>query len=105
MSVGLVVQHAVIALLAAASAVHTARRLAPKLTKRRRNAIAPALLKPGRAAVLNRIGRALQPGETAVAHGNRDACGDGRGACGSYRPPSSAARPDDRPLTFHPHRR
>jgi len=101
MNVGLVVQYAVIVLLVIASAAYMLRRLAPTLTTRWQGGVAGILLKPGRAAFVQRIGRALQP---RAAGGN---CGDGCSTCGSCGTASSAAGPDaeEQPLTFRPHRR
>jgi len=99
MTVGLVAQYAVIALLVAASAAYTLRRLAPALTTRWQAGVARTLQRPGRAALVRRIGRALQP---RAATGD---CGDGCGTCGSCGTASAAPREDEQPLTFHPHRR
>jgi hypothetical protein len=106
MNAALVVQYAVIALLVAASAAYTVRRLAPALTTRCQAALAGTLLRPGRASFLQRVGRALQP---RAATGN---CGDGCGTCGSCGTASATATAtataggaQEQPLTFHPQRR
>ncbi|HEY1611947.1 MAG TPA: DUF6587 family protein [Paraburkholderia sp.] len=101
MNAGLVVQYAVIVLLVLASIAYMVRKLAPKLTTRWQAGVAGALLKPGRAAFAQRIGRALQPRD---ATGN---CGDGCstcGSCGTDSPPP-AENGDEQPLTFRPYRR
>lgn len=99
MNAGLVAQYAVIALLVVGAAVYMLRRLAPKLTTRWQAGIAGALLKSGRPAFAQRVGRALQP---AAATGD---CGDGCGSCGSCGTSSSAPSVEEAPLTFHPQRR
>lgn len=102
MNAGLVVQYAVIALLVAASAAYTVRRLAPALTTRWQAGIAGMLLKPGRAAFAQRIGRALQP---RAATGD---CSDGCSTCGgcsTAAPPAAGTGEKEEPLTFHPYRR
>lgn len=101
MSSGIVLQYAVIAALVSASALYTLRKLAPKLAVRQQAALAATLLRPGRGAFVQRLGRALQP---RGATGN---CSDGCGTCGSCGPKPTAD--DDvkgeRPLTFHPPRK
>jgi hypothetical protein len=97
---GIVIQYAVIAALVAASAVYTLRKLAPKLAVRQQAALAASLLRPGRGAFVQRLGRALQP---RGATGN---CSDGCGTCGSCGPtPSDDDETGERPLTFHPPRK
>lgn len=100
MSAGLIAQYAVIVVLVGMSALYTLRKLAPTLVARRQAALAASLLKAGRGAFAQRIGRALQP---RGATGN---CADGCGTCGSCGPkPSDDNEDDEHPLTFHPPRK
>jgi len=99
MSTGLLAQYTVIAVLVIASALYTLRKLAPTLAARRQAALAARLLKPGRSAFAQRVGRALQP---RGATGN---CSDGCGTCGSCGPKDANANEKrEQPLTFHPPR-
>jgi len=109
MNIGLLAQYAVVAVLVAMSTFYTVRKLAPVWVSRRQAAVAALLLKPGRGAFAQRLGRALQP------RGATGDCGDGCGTCGSCGPTDATDATDapdtarnaagEQPLVFHPPRR
>jgi hypothetical protein len=100
MSAGLVAQYVIIALLVVISVLYTARRLAPRIGGRWQAAVAAELLRPGRAAFAQRVGRMLQP------RGASGSCGGGCGPCGGCGSSGSeaTAASGEQPLTFRPPR-
>ena len=77
MDASLAWQYAVIALAVLASVVVVVRKRAPGLERRVRGVLALWLVRPGRSARLQRLGRALAPPAAASggACGGCDSCG------------------------------
>ncbi|MBY4868556.1 hypothetical protein DIE14_34095 [Burkholderia sp. Bp9017] len=96
MSTGLLLQYAVIALLVAASVWTALRKLAPVTTARLQASAAASLLRPQRGALVQRVGRWLQP------KGATGDCGDGCGTCGTCGPSDPNV---EQTITFHPPRK
>jgi hypothetical protein len=95
MSLSLILQYAIIALLILASLLQVLRKLAPQLSARVLNKLAATLDQAGRTALLRAVGRWLRPKAMSSD------CGDGCSACGSCAPARPAA-PEIQPIVFHP---
>jgi hypothetical protein len=87
MSVGLAVQWLVVGGAVAASAAYVVRRQAPALSAALRDRAVIWLLRPGRVALLRRLGRALAPPARV-----RLPAGGGCGSCGERRDCVAGAR-------------
>ncbi|WP_303639013.1 MULTISPECIES: DUF6587 family protein [Stenotrophomonas] len=81
MDAGLLVQYLIIAVAVLVSAWVVLKKQAPGTARRLRGALALALLKPGRAAWLQALGRKIAP----PASGSAGACG-GCDSCGPTPP-------------------
>lgn len=97
MSTFAIAQAVVLTLVLLASLLAAWRKLLPTTAKRVQSRLSAALDRPGRAVLVRRLGRWLQPAEAKSG-----GCGSGEGcsSCGGCAPP--APRDAAVPLSFRP---
>ncbi|HWU97567.1 MAG TPA: DUF6587 family protein [Oxalicibacterium sp.] len=97
-----IVQNAIIGAIVLISAVYVLRRLLPKWTRAQQTTLAAAFDQPQRPALLRRLGRFLQPGESSGG-----GCGSGCNTCSTCESnpeaDSNSGNSNIKPLEFHRH--